>query len=68
MIAIREVNTLERLKRMALYLLIATAIATIYGFIQYLDWRFFPAPGSGIDPFVWRQAFGPSRFSVPWKS
>src|ERR1700759_180104 len=53
LIAIREINTLERLKRLTFYLLVATAIATIYGFIQYFDWRFFPTPGPGIDPFVW---------------
>lgn len=64
LIALCEVKTLERLKRMTFYLLVATAIATIYGFIQYLDWRFFPAPASGIDPFVWRQAFGPRIFST----
>ncbi|MBI4054615.1 MAG: O-antigen ligase family protein [Elusimicrobia bacterium] len=41
------------------------AIAVLYGFIQYLDEAFFP-PGTnmGLDPFVWRGAFGSRIFST----
>jgi len=66
LIALREINTVQRLKRLTLYILAATAVATIYGFIQFIDSRFFPGStsSSGIDPFVWRQAFGPRIFST----
>ncbi len=64
LIAIKEICTLERLKRITFFLLIATAIATIYGLIQFLDSRFFQQPTPGIDPFVWRQAFSARIFST----
>jgi len=64
LIALREINTLQRLKRLTLYLLVATAVASIYGFIQFIDYKFFQQPTPGLDPFVWRQAFGPRIFST----
>src|SRR3569832_2236110 len=40
-------------------------IAIGYGMLQFLDARFFPPGiGHGIDPFVWRGAFGPRVFST----
>jgi O-antigen ligase/tetratricopeptide (TPR) repeat protein len=46
--------------------LIWTAWAAIgYGTLQFVDNHFFPpGPGRGIDPFVWRGAFGPRVFST----
>ena len=64
LIALIEINTLERLKRLVFYLLVATAVATLYGMVQFLDAKFFPAPMAGIDPFVWRQAFSSRIFST----
>ncbi len=64
LIALREFSTVERLRRLILYLLIAVSIATLYGLIQYLDIFFFPLPQPGLDPFVWRQAFGGKIFST----
>lgn len=63
LIAFKEINTMERLRRVVKYLLIATAIATIYGFIQFIDTKFFYGM-PGVDPFVWRQAFGSRIFST----
>jgi tetratricopeptide (TPR) repeat protein len=43
----------------------AVAVAALYGLLQFLDYEFFPGvQTSGIDPFVWRQAFGPKVFST----
>lgn len=52
----------ERLTR----ILIWTAwIAAGYGFLQFLDTRWFPqGVGKGIDPFIWRGAFGTRVFST----
>ena len=66
LIALRELNTVERVRRLLLYCVIAVAVASLYGLLQFLDSEFFPAnvTTSGIDPFVWRQAFGPKVFST----
>lgn len=66
LIALTEIKTLERMRRMFNFLIAATAIATIYGLIQFLDWKFYPAAANsvGIDPFVWRQAFSFRVFST----
>lgn len=52
----------ERLTR----LLVLTAwIAVGYGFLQLIDNRWFPrGVGKGIDPFIWRGAFGDRVFST----
>jgi tetratricopeptide (TPR) repeat protein len=66
LIALTEINTLERLKRMVKFLLLATGISVGYGLIEILDFRFFPLSSfsTGIDPFIWRQAFGSRIFST----
>jgi len=66
LIALRELNTVERVRRLILFLLVAVAVAAIYGLFQFLDSQFFPNPQftSGLDPFVWRQAFGSKVFST----
>ncbi len=64
-VAIREINSLEKLKRIVRWLLLALFISTFYGIIQFLDTRFFPPnPAAGLDPFIWRQAFGLRIFST----
>ncbi len=65
LIVIREFNepAVNRLTK----ILIITAYITIgYGFIQWLDINFFPSKniGPGIDPFIWRGAFGNRVFST----
>jgi hypothetical protein len=47
-------------------ILIWTAwIAVGYGFMQFVDMQFFPAGvGQGLDPFIWRGAFGQRVFST----
>ena len=47
-------------------ILIWTAwIAVGYGFLQFVDMKLFPAGiGNGIDPFIWRGAFGERIFST----
>jgi tetratricopeptide (TPR) repeat protein/O-antigen ligase len=64
LIAITEINTLQRLKRLTSYLLAATAVSVGYGLLELLDCKFFPSPTPGIDPFIWRQAFGDRIFST----
>jgi len=65
LVVIREfdINAIEKLTKI---LIITAYIATIYGFIQILDINFFPAKeiGPGIDPFIWRGAFGTRIFST----
>ncbi|MBI4656696.1 MAG: tetratricopeptide repeat protein [Elusimicrobia bacterium] len=65
LMVIREftVNAIERLTKI---LIITAYIAVVYGFIQWLDINFFPPKniGSGIDPFIWRGAFGSRIFST----
>ncbi len=65
LIALFEINTLERMRRMVKFLLAATAVASIYGLLQHLDYRFYRAPMQGwLDPFIWRQAFSNRVFST----
>src|SRR5690242_14841680 len=40
LIAVMEINTVERLDRLTKFLLLATAVSTIYGVIEHLDYRF----------------------------
>lgn len=64
MIVITEFNTPERLPRLSRWLIAATIVVAVYGLIQYLDGRLFPPkPEPGLDPFIWRQAFGARVFS-----
>ncbi len=64
LIALREFNTVERIRRLILYLLIAVGIASFYGLVQFIDSKFFVSPIPGIDPFIWRQAFSKKVFST----
>ncbi len=47
------------------WLIRAAWVAIGYGTLQFIDTRAFPpGVGQGIDPFVWRGAFGPRVFST----
>jgi O-antigen ligase/tetratricopeptide (TPR) repeat protein len=47
------------------WLIWAAWVAVGYGTLQFVDNNWFPAGvGKGIDPFVWRGAFGPRVFST----
>ncbi|MCB4756218.1 MAG: tetratricopeptide repeat protein [Elusimicrobia bacterium] len=65
LIAISEMRSEERMRRLWRWLIAAAWVSIGYGLIQYLDSRFFPSnlPGQ-LDPFIWRQAFGVRIFST----
>lgn len=65
LIVIKEFNQIERIKRLVFWLVAAALVCGIYGLIQFLDVRSFSgAPGLGLDPFIWRGAFGSRIFST----
>lgn len=52
-------------QRLTRWLVISAWIAVGYGTLQFVDNTWFPrGPGKGIDPFVWRGAFGDRVFST----
>ena len=65
LIVIREFTT-DAIDRLTRILIITAYIAVLYGMVQFLDTRYFPPKelGPGIDPFIWRGAFGPRVFST----
>jgi len=64
-IVITEFNDEAKISRILSWLIIASYIVTIYGVIQLLDFYLFPPPpDAGLDPFMWRQAFGNRIFST----
>ncbi len=64
LIVVAEMQTEERMTRLWRWLMASAWVAIGYGVIQYIDGRFFKGGGAGIDPFVWRQAFGHRVFST----
>lgn len=64
LVAIAEMKSNERMTRLWRWLLAAAWFSIGYGFIQYLDSRFFRGSATPLDPFIWRQAFGPRVFST----
>lgn len=65
LIIAKEFDSEERLRLLFKWLLAAAFVASLYGIIQYLDRQFFPPPPEpGLDPFIWRQAFGNRMFST----
>ena len=55
----------KNLQRIVNFLVFATYIVCIYAVIQFIDTRYFPAPpAKGLDPFIWRWAFGNRIFST----
>ncbi|MCM2267444.1 MAG: tetratricopeptide repeat protein [Elusimicrobiales bacterium] len=65
LIVIREFTT-EAIDRLTKILIITAYIAVLYGVVQFLDFHFFPPKheGPGLDPFIWRGAFGRRIFST----
>ncbi len=66
MIAVTEMTSLEDFHRITKWLILAVAVSTIYGLIQWIDFNYFPIgpPTVGLDKFVWRRAFGSRVFST----
>jgi O-antigen ligase/tetratricopeptide (TPR) repeat protein len=55
----------EAVSRLNKILIITAWIAVGYGFLQWVDCNWFPlGVGNGIDPFIWRRAFGERVFST----
>ncbi|OGR51029.1 MAG: hypothetical protein A2049_04010 [Elusimicrobia bacterium GWA2_62_23] len=65
LIVIREF-TKDAIDRLTKVLIITAYIAVLYGLVQFLDFHFFPPKdqGPGLDPFIWRGAFGRRIFST----
>ncbi len=65
LIIIREFTS-EAIDKLTRVLIVTAYISILYGVVQFLDTRFFPPKeiGPGIDPFIWRWAFGPRVFST----
>lgn len=64
LIAIYELDQ-KSVQRLFDWLIWAAWVAVGYGMLQFVDNRWFPpGVGKGIDPFVWRGAFGPRVFST----
>lgn len=66
LIAVTEITTLTDFRRITKWLVLAIAVSTIYGLIQWIDFNYFPVgpPVVGLDKFVWRRAFGERVFST----
>lgn len=65
LIVVKEFDSHEKMKRLFNWLIAAAYVATLYAVIQYLDRHYFPPPPEpGLDPFIWRQAFGDRIFST----
>ncbi|MBI4370034.1 MAG: hypothetical protein HY547_07380 [Elusimicrobia bacterium] len=69
LIVFDKVRSLSAVERILKFLLWALFISCFYGFIQFLDSRFFPPnsasmPTAGLDIFIWRQAFQKRVFST----
>jgi tetratricopeptide (TPR) repeat protein len=65
LIVIREFTS-EAIDRLTKVLIVTAYIAVLYGLVQFLDFHFFPPKevGPGLDPFIWRGAFGRRIFST----
>ncbi|MFH2069883.1 MAG: O-antigen ligase family protein [Elusimicrobiota bacterium] len=66
LLVMKEINSEEKIKLIMKWLLFATFVSTFYGIVQILDTRFFPGGMGerGLDPFIWRGAFGNRIFST----
>jgi len=54
----------KQLKRLFGFVIAACTISSVYGLIQFLDINFYPPGPTGLDPFIWRKAFGSRVFST----
>jgi hypothetical protein len=57
---VSEFNDEKKLLRINDWLILASYVVCLYGLIQAVDYYLFPLPAfpKGLDPFIWRQAFG----------
>ncbi|OQA91990.1 MAG: photosystem I assembly protein Ycf3 [Elusimicrobia bacterium ADurb.Bin231] len=63
-IILSEFRTEKDQKRLVNWFLAGAFVAVFYGIIQFLDGFYPPSPAPGLDPFIWRQAFGKRIFST----
>ena len=64
LIIVREFND-AALQRLTKWIVWTCAVAVLYGFLQWIDTRFFPRGiDAGVDPFIWRWAFEQRVFST----
>jgi O-antigen ligase/tetratricopeptide (TPR) repeat protein len=55
----------EAIERLTSVLIFTAWVAVLYGILQFVDNAYFPRGiGKGIDPFIWRGAFGERVFST----
>jgi len=65
LVIMSEFKDEKKYRRLIWFPIIAVTISSIYGLIQFFDIKFFPPPPSpGLDPFIWRVAFGSRIFST----
>jgi len=64
-VILKEFNDQKKIRRLLGWVIAAAYVSAIYGLIQFLDYHFFPPnPEPGLDPFIWRNAFGYRVFST----
>ncbi|OGS43897.1 MAG: hypothetical protein A2539_04855 [Elusimicrobia bacterium RIFOXYD2_FULL_34_15] len=63
-IIISEFRDEKNQKRLLNWFLAGAFVSVLYGIVQFLDRFYPPNPAVGIDPFIWRQAFGYRIFST----
>lgn len=64
-VIISEFRDEKNQRRLLNWFFAGAFVSVFYGIIQYLDTRFYPPnPAVGLDPFIWRQAFGNRIFST----
>jgi len=54
----------KEVKRLLYFVVAAGTVSCLYGLIQFIDIHFYPDGPSGLDPFIWRKAFGSRIFST----
>ncbi|MEK7066503.1 MAG: O-antigen ligase family protein [Patescibacteria group bacterium] len=65
MLGALEFSSWPSCRRLIDWILASSLVVSLYGLVQWVDISFFPPqPASGIDPFIWRQAFGDRVFST----
>ncbi|MDD5687287.1 MAG: tetratricopeptide repeat protein [Elusimicrobia bacterium] len=63
-IIVSEFRSEKHQRRLVNWFLAGAFIAVFYGIIQFFDRFYPPNPATGLDPFIWRQAFSTRIFST----
>ncbi|MFH0948789.1 MAG: tetratricopeptide repeat protein [Elusimicrobiota bacterium] len=63
-VVISEFRDEKNQRRLLNWFLAGAFLAVFYGMIQYFDRFYPPNPAIGLDPFIWRGAFGRRVFST----